>query len=299
MKHTKQKILVIVGPTASGKSDVAVMLAKQFDGEIISADSRQVYRGLDIGSGKITKREMKGVLHHLLDVADPKKIFSVADFQRLGKKAIADIVTRGKLPIIAGGTGFYIDALVHNMKLAGVPENKTLRRELEKKSVEELFTMLQDRDPERAEVIDSNNKVRLIRALEIVDALGSVPKTEMQSPYDALWIGLDWPKEVLAKRIKERLHARMRRGMLAEVKRLHAKGISYARMEALGLEYRYLARFLTGVITKEAMLDELVIKIRQYAKRQRTWFKRNKNIQWFAPTDIEQIKQVSDTFLKS
>ncbi len=279
----KPKIIVIVGPTASGKSDLAVNIAKERNGEIISADSRQVYKGLDIGSGKITKREMRGVPHFLLDVANPKKVFTVADFKRLGQKAIDDILSRGKTPIIVGGTGFYIDTLVFDLDLPEVPPNKILREKLEKKTIEELFAELEKLDPERAEEIDSKNKVRLVRALEIVDALGKIPKVNRSEKFNIEWIGIDWPDEVLKERIHTRLLKRIKSGMIKEAENLHVKGLSYKRMEQFGLEYRYMSRFLKGEISKEEMISELETKIRQYSKRQRTWFKRNKNIKWINP----------------
>ncbi len=272
-----------MGPTASGKSDLAVNIAKERNGEIISADSRQVYKGLDIGSGKITKREMRGVPHFLLDVANPKKVFTVADFKRLGQKAIDDILSRGKTPIIVGGTGFYIDTLVFDLDLPEVPPNKILREKLEKKTIEELFAELEKLDPERAEEIDSKNKVRLVRALEIVDALGKIPKVNRSEKFNIEWIGIDWPDEVLKERIHTRLLKRIKSGMIKEAENLHVKGLSYKRMEQFGLEYRYMSRFLKGEISKEEMISELETKIRQYAKRQRTWFKRNKNIKWINP----------------
>lgn len=280
MKDKLQKIIVIVGPTASGKSDLAVKIAKERNGEIISADSRQVYKGLNIGSGKITKREMRGVPHFLLDVANPKKVFTVADFKRLGQKSINDILSRGKTPVIVGGTGFYIDALVFDMDIPEVPPNKILREKLEKKSLEQLFKELQKLDPERAEEIDSKNKVRLVRAIEIAKAIGKTPKIKKLNKYDAEWIGIDWPDEVLKERIHTRLLKRIKSGMVKEAENLHTNGLSYKRMESLGLEYRYMARFLKKEITREQMISELETKIWQYAKRQRMWFKRNKDVKW-------------------
>jgi tRNA dimethylallyltransferase len=288
----KPKILVIVGSTATGKSDLAVTLARQFNGEIISADSRQVYKGLDIGSGKITKREMRGVPHYLLDVVSPKRVFSVADFKRLGLKAIDDIHARGKLPIIVGGTGFYIDALVYDMSIPAVPENKQLRKELSEKTAPELFALLETLDPERASDIDQHNKVRLIRAIEIAKTLGSIPKIKKEEPFDVCWVGLTWPDDVLKARIHTRLIARMKRGMVVEAKRLHTEGVSWKRMETLGLEYRYLALLLQNKLTRDTMLTELETKIWHYAKRQKTWFKRNKEIQWLVPTEIEKIQKI-------
>lgn len=297
-QHAKQKVLVIVGPTASGKSDLAVTLAKHFNGEVISADSRQVYKGLDIGSGKITKREMRGVPHHLLDVRSPRSIFSVADFVKLGTRAIADIHKRGKLPIIAGGTGMYVDALVYQQSFPAVPPNAALRATLEQLPAETLIQKLEQLDADRAAAIDLHNRVRVIRAIEIATALGSVPKhTNHHTLFDAYWIGTTWPDNILKERITTRLHARMKIGMLAEVKRLHKHGLSWKRMEALGLEYRYLARHAQGLLPRDEMLTELATKIWQYAKRQKTWFKRNKNIIWFEPTAVDTIITRVDQWL--
>lgn len=288
----KQKVLVIVGPTASGKSALAVELARRFNGEIISADSRQVYRGLDIGTGKITKREMKGVPHHLLDVASPRKTFTAHDFIEKGHSTIASILQKGKLPIVVGGTGFYIDALVGQITLPNVPADKTLRARLEKKSAAQLFAMLKKRDPRRAKTIEPHNKRRLIRALEIIATLGRVPLNRKASnihrgtvQFDALWIGVTLQSKVMEKRISARLLARMKRGMVAEARRLHnppaGGGLSYKRMEELGLEYRSLARFLQGNISRAEMTEELTRDIRRYAKRQLAYWKRNKDIKWF------------------
>lgn len=277
----KPKALVIVGPTATGKSDLAVRLAKKLKGEVISADSRQVYKGLNIGSGKITKAEMKGVKHHLLDVADPKKQFSASDYKHLGRQALGEIIKRNKLPIIVGGTGFYIDTLTGRTSFTDVPPNKKLRKRLETKSAEELFALLKDKDPKRAKTIDSNNKVRLIRALEIAAALGSVPQTKPEKlPYDFIYIGLTLGKEVLEKNVLVRLKKRTP-GMITEAKKLHKEGLSWKRMEELGLEYRYLARLLQNKLTKQEFEAELYAEIKKYAKRQMTWFKANKHIRWF------------------
>jgi len=294
----KQQVLVIVGPTASGKSDLAVELARKCNGEVISADSRQVYKGLDIGTGKITKREMQGVKHHLLDVADPKKQFSVAQYKRLADKALKDILSRGKLPIVVGGTGFYIDALTGAASLPDVPPNKKLRKELEDKPTAELFVMLMKQDPARAKTIDASNKVRLVRALEIVAALGKVPPLRQgsagQAQYNFVWIGLRPDQEVLEEKILKRLGARIP-GMIREAKKLYKEGLSYKRMEELGLEYRYLARLLAKQITQKEFVDELYTAIKQYSKRQLTWFKRNKKIAWFSGAHSPELQAFIDS----
>ncbi len=309
---TKPKVLVILGPTAVGKSDLAVEIALSITGlkrgiptfgrtgestskspvlgEVISADSRQVYTGLDIGTGKITKKEMRGVPHHLLDVINPKKVYSVELWKQHTEIAIKDIISRGKLPIICGGTGFYIQSIVDNITLPDVPADQHLRKELALKSTDELFAQLKKIDPKRANDIDAKNPVRLIRAIEIATALGSVPKAKkVKSKYEFIQIGLTLPLEILRQKIHSRLLSRMKKGMLAEAQKLHTGGLSYKRMEALGLEYRYLALYLQNKLTKQEMLDKLEIEIGQYARRQMQWFKRDDRIKWFEPTQTKEI----------
>lgn len=294
-----QKLIVILGQTASGKTALSIAIAKRFHGEVISADSRQVYRGLDLGTGKVTKREMGRIAHHLLDVADPKRVYSVARFVRDADHAIQDILARGKLPIICGGTGFYIDALLSGAPLPDVAPNPELRTALKNHSTDDLAVMLDDLDPDRAAMIDRKNPVRLIRAIEIATALGKVPVREnAPERYATAKIGIAWSKDVLAERIHMRLLARMRQGMLAEAKRLHAAGLSWKRMEELGLEYRYMARHLRGDIDKATMLAELEHAIIQYAKRQMTWFKRDRETHWLAPKDaVHDAEELVNKFL--
>ena len=291
---TKQKLLVIVGPTASGKSALAVELARKFGGEIISADSRQVYKGLDIGTGKIKKREMKNVPHHLLDVASPKKNFSAGDYVRLARKAADMIYHINHLPVVVGGTGFYIDALVGRIVLPDVPPNKALRLRLAKKTAAQLFAILKKKDSMRARAMatpsERNNKIRLIRALEIASSTENRPLyTEVGSLYDTLWIGLRPKDAELRKRIQGRLRERIKQGMVSESKRLHKAGLGYARMEELGLEYRYLSRYLRGMITKIELEQKIELENWHYAQRQMTWWKRDKNITW-----IKTEKQAAD-----
>lgn len=285
--------MVIVGPTASGKSDLAVKLAKKFDGEIISADSRQVYKGLNIGSGKITKKEMRGIPHYLLDVANPKKQFSIAQYVTLATDSLQDIINRKKLPIICGGTGFYIDALVGKISIPDVKPNPQLRKKLGKKTALELFKILEKKDPQRAKTIDRYNKVRLIRALEIIEKLGKVPNPPRCQParltpwgstrgkdYEFVYIGL-LPDD-LEKKILIRLDKRMP-DIIREVRKLHKNGLSYKHLVELGLEYRYTSLYLQGKLSREQMIEKLYTEIKRYAKRQMTWFKRNKEIKWILP----------------
>lgn len=293
------RVIAVVGPTASGKSSLAVEIARLVGGEVVSADSRQVYTGLDIGTGKVTKREMRGVPHHLLDVANPKRAMSVVQYERLATRTIHDILKRGKVPIICGGTGLYIDAVLTDESFPAVPPNAKFRNELEKLSAEKLFEKLKRLDSTRAETIDAKNPRRLIRAIEVATALGSVPaRTPATERYDTLYIGLTLPKEELGARITARLLARMKRGMVAEVKRLHNEGLSWKRMESLGLEYRFLAQFLQNKISKKEMLELLNIAIRQYSKRQMVWFKRNDGIVWCKPTETRKVLVAVKKFLK-
>ena len=272
---------MILGPTASGKSALAVKMAKKINGEIISADSRQVYKGLDIGSGKITKKEMGGVPHYCLNIISPKKIFTVVDFKKRADKAIEEIFAKNKTPIIVGGTGLYIQAIVDNIVLPEVKPDWKLRKELEKKTTEEMFKMLKKLDPERAKNIDAKNPRRLIRAIEIAKALGKVPNLAVKPPsWGSLQIGLKLPDEILKKNIEKRIKKMLKSGLVAETKKLRKSGLSWKRIYELGFEYRYPALFLRGEISKDEMLAKMLIENWQYAKRQMTWFKRDKRIKW-------------------
>lgn len=286
-KTSKNGIIAIVGPTASGKTAASIKIARAIGGEIISADSRQVYTGLDIGSGKVTKKEMVGIPHHLLDIASPKRVYTVSDFVSDAARAIDDIRSRGKTPIICGGTGFYIDALLYGIALPGVPPNLPLRKKLLALPAEKLYAMLRKRDPKRAEDIHPNNKFRIVRALEIIEALGKVPKLEKPTlRYDAKIYGIQTDRKTLEEKIYKRLISRIKGGMIKEVSDLHKAGLSWSRMDALGLEYRHIARHLRGKTTKEEMTAELYRHICNYAKRQATWFKRNKDITWLTPEQL-------------
>lgn len=292
------KIVVVCGPTATGKSDLAVKLAQKYNGEVISADSRQVYKGLDIGSGKITKDEMSGIEHHLLDVVSAKKVYTVENFKKDGKAVIDDIISRGKLPIICGGTGFYIDALVFDEQFPEVPPNKKLRDALSKKSVESLMKEITKLDPRRAKALDPYNKVRIIRAIEIARALGKVPRAKQRKQYETLFIGLTTSRENLRNRIHMRLLKRIDAGMIDEVKELRKQGITWKRLHSLGLEYRYIGLYLQKKLSKEEMLFKLEWDIFHFSKRQMMWFKRNKDIHWFELDEYTKVEKVAQKFLK-
>ncbi len=283
--------MVVLGPTSSGKSDFAVELALKYNGEVISADSRQVYKGMDLGTGKITAVEMKGIPHHMLDITNPKSVFNVSKYKIQAQKIIANILDRNKLPIICGGTGFYIDAVVDNIILPEVLPNQKLRNNLEKKSVSILFAMLKKLDPARASNIDAQNKVRLVRAIEIAKSLGAVPKIQSSQIYQPLFIGLDLPDLALRECISARLKRRLEAGMMAEVARLHKQGVSYRKLEKFGLEYRNCALYLQKKISLEKMCENINIESFQYAKRQRTWFRRNPRITWLNPLKKSNVKK--------
>lgn len=294
----KPKVIAVVGPTSSGKTSLSIELAKKFNGEVISADSRQVYKGLDLGSGKVTEREKQGIPHHLLDIVEPMQVYTAAEFERDANNAIVDINNRGRLPIIAGGTFFYLDILRGKQQSAPVEPDETFRTSLFDCSNCELFKRLKESDPERAKTIDSKNRSRLVRALEIINSLGKVPKLERrETPYDWLVIGLNVDKLRLYKNIHTRLLERIEAGMIDEAERLHKQGMSYERMYQLGLEYRYMSMYLQQEINRDKMIPKLETKIRQFAKRQRSWLKRDDEIEWFDPENKEAINKRVEKFL--
>ncbi len=279
------KLVVILGTNASGKSALGILLARHFGGEIVSADSRQVYRGLDLGSGKITPAEAGSIKHHLIDVADVSEYYSLAQYQRAAYSAIDSISSGGKLPFLVGGTGLYISAIVEGYELVDVPPNDQLRAELESLPVPQLVERLEKSDPEAAGRIDKSNQRRLIRAIEIAAAGHSSSAAHKSSPrYDCLQLGLTWPREILLQRIEKRLRERLTSGMIDEVASLRAHGVSDLRLDKLGLECRYVARYLRGELrTMDDLRTQLGIAIRQFAKEQLTWFKRDSRILWLDP----------------
>ncbi len=258
---------------------------KHFGGEIVSADSRQVYRGLDLGSGKITPAQAAMVKHHLIDVADVSEYYSLAQYQRAAYNAIDSISSAGKLPFLVGGTGLYISAIVEGYQLVDVPPNDQLRAELESLPLPQLVERLEKSDPDAASRIDKSNRRRLIRAIEIAAAGYANSAAHKNSPrYDCLQLGLTWPREILVERIEKRLRERLANGMIDEVAGLRSRGVSDLRLDKLGLEYRYIARYLRGELrTLDDLRTQLGIAIRQFAKEQLTWFKRDSRIIWLDP----------------
>ncbi len=285
--NKKPEVIVVVGPTASGKSDFAVDLALKNNGEIISADSRQVYKYLDIGTGKITKEEMKDVKHYMLSVYELNEDVSVARYARDTTSILEDILKRGKTPIICGGTGQYIDALIFDTQIPQVGPNKKLRDELEKLNTEELVARLLARDADRHSFIDHHNRPRLIRALEIVESLGKVPKQKTPKLlYDTKIYLLNPTREILRERITKRLEKRLDIGMIDEVKNIMEKGYISDSMKKFGLEYVAIAKYLENKNTETEMKQEIITKSIQYAKRQQTWNK--KYISLVETTEIKQ-----------
>lgn len=294
------KIIVICGPTATGKSDLAVDIAlhlkeKGVEAEIISTDSRQVYTGLDTGSGKITKEEMRGIPHHMLDVVSPLEIYSVFTFAKEASAIMEQIHACGATVILCGGTGQYIDALVTGHSGAPVPPDQELRSELEQRTIGEvedrLYAVTLKHGCDISHV-DFKNKRRMIRAIEIIESLGYIPKVDQAKKYDTVWIGLDADSEKLRARIQKRLDARIDNGMVEESVHLLEQGhITHDRMFTLGLEYRYISLYLQKTLNESEWKEQLFFAIWHYAKRQRTWFKRNTDIHWFECAQLNKKKQ--------
>ena len=295
---TLPKIIVIVGTNASGKSNLGIQLAKHYNGEIISADSRQVFKGLDLGSGKVTVEEMQGIPHHLINICKAGDFFSMADFQRMAYAAMDDILARNKLPFLVGGTGLYVESVVEGYLLSDKMPNLTYRAELEKLDTETLYAMLQEELPDTS--VDPRNRNRVMRLLErLRDDDYHAPEREKR--YTSLRLGVSWDRAVLQERIEERLERRMNEGMLLEVQGLLDAGVSPEFLLGLGLEYRFITRYLLGDIkSQEEMLNLLNIAIRQFAKRQMTWFRRDKSIHWLNMTEMpfEEATKAIDTFLQ-
>lgn len=310
-----QKILVILGPTATGKTDLALSLGKKFNGELISCDSRQVYVGLDIGTGKLPSGkwkiesgrwkkekgywEMDGIKVWMTDVADPNTQFTVKDYVDQAEVVIEDITKRGKLPIIVGGTGLYLKALLEGLPNLAIPVDNKLRRELEKLSLEQLQIRLQLLSPARWEKLnnsDQQNPRRLLRSIELVSMNPYIKTQDVEkglgSRMNILKIGLTAPREILKKRIFDRLLVRIDQGLIKEGENLNKEGLSFARMRELGLEYGVLADLLEYKIAEDQFVNILGRKICQFAKRQMTWFKRDKKVFWYDILDPLTIQKV-------
>ena len=292
------KLIVIAGTNASGKSGLGVELAARYGGEIVSADSRQVFTGLDLGSGKITPGEMKGVAHHLLDVCAPGDFYSMADFQRQAYAAIDDILARGKLPFLVGGTGLFVSSVADGDELSDIAPDLSYRDYLETFDTPALYEMLRQLDPDTQ--ADPKNRNRVMRTLERIHD-GDIRADKKHPRYETLRLGVTWDRETLKRRIDERMEMRLAQGMIEEVQGLLDAGVSKAFLVRLGLEYRYITQYLTGEIaTKEEMVDELLKAIKRFAKRQMTWFRRDQAMQWLdmAADPMAQACEKIDAFLQ-
>lgn len=317
LTRTSIPLIVILGQTASGKSDLAIRLARKFNGEIVSADSRQVYKGLDIGTGKVTRAEQKIVRHHLLDVAKPGTRFTVARYKKLADTAIRDISKRGKIPFLVGGSPLYTKAVVEGYEIPQVKPDWKLRKELEVQPLPSLLKLLKKFDPASYRRIDKRNPRRVIRALEIVYKTGKqIPVQKKQSPYQALILGVAIPQAKLYKRIDERVDFRVKRGMIREVERLIEEGVSKKWLTSLGLEYRFITAFLINqrrlhkrknrpskstVPYKEPdatreMMRSLQFAIHDFARRQMVWYRKMPDIVWIKGIrDAEKAINLSKT----
>lgn len=299
LKTINYKLITILGPTASGKSELAIKLAKKFNGEIVSADSRQVYKSLDIGTGKVTKKEMKGIPHHLLDVASPKRRFTVAQYRKLALKAINKIQKKNKIPILCGGTGFYIQAVVNGIIIPEVKPDWRLRSNLNKLSAAELYQKLKKLDPKRAKTIEKKNKRRLVRAIEIImKTKKPVPPFKKQPlPYPVLIIGIKKSLEELKKIIEKRFLKWLRQGLIKEVKNLKKSGLSWKKIEDFGIHYRVIAQYLQRKLNYQEMIAKSLKELVDYVRRQMTWFKCDKRIIWVK--NYKEAEKLIKKFLKN
>ena len=279
-KISKNKLVIITGPNASGKSSLSVKLAERFAAEIVSADSRQVYKGLDLGSGKITKDEMHGVPHYLLDVAEPNEFFTLVDFQTKAYEAIDDVFSRNKKAFLAGGTGLYVNSIADGYNIKAEKPDLKLRAELNRKSIEELISIIDEKNPSALKNADLKNKQRLERSAERA-LTGDVLERVNTPRYDTLIIGVSWPRDVLYERIRIRLDKRLDQGMIDEVRDLRSSGATDEFLYGLGLEYRYILMYLRGEFDSfDAFYNKLFMEIRHLAKEQMTWFRKRKDINW-------------------
>lgn len=297
------KIIVLVGPTASGKTAMSLKLAKKYGGEIVNADSRQVYRKMDIGTAKAKKDNgvefySQGIRHHLINIANPDEEFTLAEYKKLAFETIDDIISQGKLPIIVGGTGLYVWAVVDNLDIPAVAPNTRLRGELEKKSANELVRMLEEKDPDTANRIDLKNPRRVIRALEIVLSLkkdGTFEQKKLLPKYEALQIGLNVNRESLTERINERVDQQIRDGLVEEVKKL-AEKYSWKLPSMSGIGYKQIGYYLRGEISLPEAVEMIKRDTRRYAKRQMTWFRREKRINWIDA--LPEAENLIEEFIK-
>ncbi|MCY7984783.1 tRNA (adenosine(37)-N6)-dimethylallyltransferase MiaA [Bacillus inaquosorum] len=302
MNNTKQPVVILVGPTAVGKTNLSIQLAKSLNAEIISGDSMQVYKGMDIGTAKITEQEMEGVPHHLIDILDPQDSFSTADYQGLVRNKISEIAKRGKLPMIVGGTGLYIQSVLYDYTFTEEANDPAFRQSMqiaaEREGADFLHAKLAAADPEAAAVIHPNNTRRVIRALEILHTSGKTMSQHLKEQkrellYNAVLIGLTMDRDTLYARINQRVDMMMEAGLLPEVKRLYDRNVRDCQsIQAIG--YKELYAYFDGFVTLSDAVDQLKQNSRRYAKRQLTWFRNKMQVAWFdmtPPVDMELKKK--------
>lgn len=305
---TKNKLIILAGPTASGKTSVSIDLAKRLGGEIISADSMQVYKYMDVGTAKISVEEMQGVKHHLIDVLDPKEDFNIVKFQNMVKCSIEEIVKNGHIPILVGGTGFYIQSVIYDIDFNNEDDNSSVRKKLEEEydtfGADFMHEKLKKIDIVSAQTIHKNNKKRIIRAIEYflinnepISSHNEVQR-EKKSPYDYRFFVLNPPRDILYERINQRVDIMVGKGLVDEVKSLKERGLSKANISMQGIGYKEILEYLEGDTTIETAIENIKQNTRHMAKRQVTWFKREKDVIYVDPFSFESNDKIVDYMIE-
>ena len=305
---TKNKLIILAGPTASGKTSVSIDLAKRLGGEIISADSMQVYKYMDVGTAKISVEEMQGVKHHLIDVLDPKEDFNIVKFQNMVKCSIEEIVKNGHIPILVGGTGFYIQSVIYDIDFNNEDDNSSVRKKLEEEydtlGADFMHEKLKKIDIVSAQTIHKNNKKRIIRAIEYflinnepISSHNEVQR-EKKSPYDYRFFVLNPPRDILYERINKRVDIMVENGLVDEVKKLREMGLSTANISMQGIGYKEIIEYLDGEVSLETAIENIKQNTRHMAKRQVTWFKREKDVIYVDPFSFESNDKIVDYMIE-
>ena len=305
---TKNKLIILAGPTASGKTSVSIDLAKRLGGEIISADSMQVYKYMDVGTAKISVEEMQGVKHHLIDVLDPKEDFNIVKFQNMVKCSIEEIVKNGHIPILVGGTGFYIQSIIYDIDFNNEDDNSSVRKKLEEEydtyGADFMYEKLKKIDSVSAKTIHKNNKKRIIRAIEFflinnepISSHNEVQR-EKKSPYDYRFFVLNPPRDILYERINKRVDIMVENGLVDEVKKLREMGLSTANISMQGIGYKEIIEYLDGEVSLETAIENIKQNTRHMAKRQVTWFKREKDVIYVDPFSFESNEKIVDYMIE-
>ena len=305
---TKNKLIILAGPTASGKTSVSIDLAKRIGGEIISADSMQVYKYMDVGTAKISVEEMQGVKHHLIDVLDPKEDFNIVKFQNMVKCSIEEIVKNGHIPILVGGTGFYIQSIIYDIDFNNEDDNSDIRKELEKEydtyGADFMHEKLKKMDIASADSIHKNNKKRIIRAIEFFlinnEPISSHNEVQRKknSPYDYRFFVLNPPRDILYERINKRVDIMVENGLVGEVKKLREMGLSMENISMQGIGYKEILEYLDGEVSLESAIENIKQNTRHMAKRQVTWFKREKDVIYVDPFSFESNEKIVDYMIE-